>query len=141
MLKIRYRELKGYKYELMEKYFHDTGIIPPAPILTEYIYLGLNGELAIRERYAWDGASGPTFDTKSSQRASLVHDSLYQLLSLGLLGQEHRQRADELLRDIAIADGMWRWRAWAWYYAVRAVASKYALPDGQTGENPVLEAP
>lgn len=141
MKKITYRALSGYKYELLKPYSHQTGILPVADIITQYVSLLRDGTLIISERYAWDGPSGPTFDTTNSLRASLVHDALYQLLSLGLIGQEHRQRADELLRDIAIEDGMWKARAWTWYYAVRWAAAGAAAPDGKAGENPALEAP
>lgn len=148
MKKITYRALSGYKYELLKPYSHQTGILPVADIITQYVSLLRDGTLIISERYAWDGPSGPTFDTKNSLRASLVHDALYQLLSLGLIGQEHRQRADELLRDVIIEDSqtsrlrlIWKARAWTWYYAVRWAAARAAAPDGKAGENPTLEAP
>ena len=40
--------------------------------------------LLIKDGYAWDGASGPTIDTKNTQTASLVHDGLWQLIAAGL---------------------------------------------------------
>lgn len=137
---IRYRKLSGYKYELLETYFQDTGIRPAEYIVTRFIYLDPSGTLAIKGGYAWDGPSGPTIDTRNSLRASLVHDALYQLMREGFLGQEHRQRADEILRDTAAEDGMPKWRSSLWYYAVRLAAGRNAARSERV-ENPELVAP
>jgi len=75
--------------------------------------------LTIHEGYAWDGASGPTIDTKSFMRGSLVHDALYQLISTKKLGKEHRRDADKVLYRICREDGMSWFRAKYVYYAVR----------------------
>jgi hypothetical protein len=88
--------------------------------------------------YAWDGASGPTIDTRSVIRASLVHDALYQLMRLGVLDRGWRATADADLARIMIEDGAWRIRAAAWRVAVSALA------EGATRgsrEPPVLIAP
>lgn len=66
---IRYRS--GYKYQLAEGCTVRTGIFPPEEIVTEFISLNTLGVLSIRRGYAWDGASGPTIDTKSSMWGSL----------------------------------------------------------------------
>ena len=141
MKRITYRQLSKYKYELLESYFHDVGICPAEDIFTRYVSLLETGVLAISERYAWDGPSGPTVDTKSSLRASLVHDALYQLMDMGLLPWSYRERADCLLRDIAIEDGMWRIRAWTWYHSVRLAGKIWSQNNGEPGEDPVLTAP
>lgn len=138
---ITYRELKSYKYELLELYWHNVGIQVPVDIITRYVSLLADGTLVISERYAWDGPSGPTVDTKNSLRASLVHDALYQLMDMGLLPWSHQGRADCLLRDIAIEDGMWRIRAWTWYCGVRLAGKFWSQNNGEPGEDPVLTAP
>jgi len=75
-----------------------------------------SGGLTIEKGYAWDGPSGPTINTPSVMRGSLVHDCLYQLLRETDFGapESHDQRrklADEILNRICIEDGMWKWRA------------------------------
>jgi len=141
MKRITYRQLSKYKYELLESYFHDVGIHPDKDIFTRYVSLLETGVLVISERYAWDGPSGPTVDTKSSLRASLVHDALYQLMDMGFLPWTYQERADCLLRDIAIEDGMWRVRAWTWYYGVRIAGKVWSKNNGEPGEDPILTAP
>jgi len=117
---IVYRSLHGWKYELLAPYglelpevFHDPG---------RYIadqYLRLTGTtLTAKTRYAWDGPSGPTFDTPSTMRASLVHDALYQMMRLGWLPASLKGATDQLFYDHLREDGMGKVRAWCWYKAV-----------------------
>jgi hypothetical protein len=120
---------KGYKYQLVENYRHSVPIMPQFDINTEYLELTFTGGLFIAKGYAWDGASGPTFDTLSFIRGSLVHDALYQLMRLGLLEQYWREEADKLLRDMCREDGMGRVRAWYVYRAVRQFGGDAASPE------------
>ena len=113
----------GYKYQLAEDYSIQT-VITGYEINLPLIALHMDGLLTIKKGYAWDGASGPTIDTKSSMRGALVHDALYQLMRADLIGQHNRKYADAYLRDLCIQDKMFKWRAWLWYYAVR----KFAMP-------------
>jgi len=113
---------KGYKYQLAQDYRIRTEITLGAPISFDYLYLSMSGWLRIRAGYAWDGASGPTFDTKNSMRGSLVHDALYQLIRNGLLpGKGCQQAADDLLFEICREDGMSWLRAILWWKAVQGV--------------------
>jgi hypothetical protein len=75
--------------------------------------------LIIRRGYAWDGASGPTWDTLEAKRASLVHDVLYQMISEGQLPLPAREQADQLFLDLLKEDGMSKIRRtlWWWQYA------------------------
>ncbi len=131
---IRYR--KGFKYQLYESYVIETKL--KISIRTQFVKLYANGDLHILGGYAWDGASGPTKDTKNSMRASLVHDALYQLIRMGELDIEHRVYIDKLFRDICREDGMSKFRSWLWYKSVKR-AGKYFCKPGKT--KPVLEAP
>ena len=36
--------------------------------------------ICVKPGYAWDGASGPTIDTKNTVAASMIHDILYQFM-------------------------------------------------------------
>ena len=130
MPKIGYRKLKRYKYQLMEDYTMSVDIKPENDILvTDFITLTVAGELTIKKYYAWDGPSGPTIDTKSFMRASLVHDVLYQLMREECLDQTYRSYADKLLRKICLEDGMWRFRALYLYYGLRLFAKRAAKPS------------
>lgn len=128
--KICFRNLRHYKYQLVEAYEHPTEIRPESVVRTvgDFVVLTTDGRLQTKKGYAWDGPSGPTIDTKNFMRGSLVHDALYQLMREGLLSQEHRETADRLLREICLEDGMSRIRAWWVYRAVRSFAAAAAAP-------------
>jgi len=106
---MKYRKLKGWKYELLEEM--QVRVEIPRTARSAYIALS-DGYLIVKERYAWDGPSGPTFDTPTNMRASLFHDALCQLIGEGLLEKKYRKYADELLRvhmledQILYADGL-----------------------------------
>lgn len=115
---MRYRLLGNYKYQNID----------PVKVQTEikgfvsgnnYVHLSISGILTIEKGYAWDGPSGPTIDTKTFMRGSLVHDGLYQLMREGDIPKSYRDYADKLLRDICIEDGMNRFRAWYVYISLK----------------------
>jgi len=119
---MRYRKLEGYKYDLWDRFQYPVDVQPLndnyAANWNHYISI-LDGVLFLEVGYAWDGPSGPTIDTPSFMRGSLVHDALYQLMRDGALDREHRKHADGLLRKICLEDGMNKFRAWYVYRAVR----------------------
>ena len=126
MPSIRFK--KGYKYQLtLNANFH-IPIHPPQAIETDFICLTPKGELTICLGYSWDGASGPTYDDRHNMRGSLVHDALYQLMRMGLLVQEYRAVADHIMYTKLLEDGMIKFRAKYYYWAVRRFAAKYADP-------------
>jgi hypothetical protein len=127
---IRYAD--GYKYQLRAAY---AVLLPEladparAAIVTDWIELDPDGTMRFRPGYAWDGASGPTLDTRDTMRGSLVHDGGYQLMRLGLLDHtKHRAPFDRAFHRICLEDGMWGPRAWAWYHMVRIFADPAADP-------------
>jgi hypothetical protein len=116
----------------MDDYVIQIDIKPERAIDYKFISLSSAGLLTIRKAYAWDGASGPSTDTKKNMRGSLVHDVLYQLMRLSALDhQVHRQRADELLREICLADGMSSFLAWCVYQAVHRFGERSARPSNE----------
>ena len=135
---IYYKE--GYKYQLAKTYTIQVGIAPIAGDSYSIMHLSLTrtGMLLIEKGYAWDGASGPTFDTCTSMRGSLVHDALYQLIRIGAVDENERRRVDEIFMKICIEDGMWAWRAKLWFHGVRLFAAYAARKDN---EPKVLTAP
>lgn len=100
---MKYRSLKHWKYELLDGAECEVDIPLWETVSNDYITL-VGGILVIEPRYAWDGPSGPTFDTKTNIRASLFHDALCQLIAEGLLDKMYRKYADELLRTHMLED-------------------------------------
>ncbi len=134
--KVKY--IKGYKYQTVNDYTLFTGITPPKSLVFKWAILSDNGYLTIIHDYAWNGASGPTIDTENSIRASLVHDVLYQMIRLGFLDAKWKDRADELLYELCVEDGMFRVRAAIWKQAVKLFGVSSTLKDS---EPEVLETP
>lgn len=115
-MKIKY--VDGFKYQLAQDYLISTPIVGTV-IVDDYFTLNMNGDLVIHRGYAWDGASGPTFDTASSMRASLVHDVFCQVMRDKRLSYEKWQnKVNDLFEKMCIEDGMWAWRAKLWHAAV-----------------------
>lgn len=129
MAKITYRNLRSYKYQLMDDYTTQIDIKPEHDLDLRFLSLSKDGVLVIRKAYAWDGPSGPTIDTSDFMRGSLVHDALYQLMRLSFLeDKKYRKRADEILREICLEDGMSAFRAWYVYQAVQIFGASSAAP-------------
>jgi hypothetical protein len=124
---ITYKKRRRYKYVLVEDYRHQTGLRPGAPVdIAPVLHLAADGLLTIQKGYAWDGPSGPTWDTRNFMRASLVHDALYQLMREERLPRMYRDTADQLLRQICLEDGMCSICAWWVYHAVRLFGASSA---------------
>jgi len=110
--------IKGMKYQLYQDYSAQL------PITGEFIEdrwftLDPSGTLTVRAGYAWDGASGPTYDSKSSMRPSLVHDVLCQCMRDGRLSYVVWQDAVNALFHLhCLEDGMLPLRAKLWHAAV-----------------------
>ena len=109
----------GYKYQFTRDYSCYTGILLARDIVRDFYTLTADGWCHIKKGYAWDGASGPTWDTKSSMRGSAIHDCYCQAAKDGLIDYAavapHYHR---VFRDICVEDGMWGWRADLWKAAV-----------------------
>ena len=114
--KIQYRS--GYKYSLWNTYQVRIGIVG-FTVTHRLFTLTPDGWLTVFADYPWDGPSGPTIDTPSFMRGSLVHDVLYEMLRLGLLPHDPCFHLANLeLKKICLEDGMCHWRA---NYVLKAV--------------------
>lgn len=135
--RIRYRS--GYKYQLVEDYSVQLEHIRTLnPIDSGYISLESSGLLNIKSGYAWDGPSGPTVDSNSFMRGSLIHDALYQLIRDGLLRRDVREDADKELVLACEKDGMsWIRRKYV-YLSLRGFGRSASMPSG---ERPLMVAP
>lgn len=126
---IKYKKRRRYKYNLHQDYEYKADIEIAEPSDLGFIKISKEGMLFIKSRYAWDGPSGPTFDTKNFMRGSLVHDALYQLIREKKINQDQRKRADEILREICLEDGMSKIRAWWVFWGVYLFGNAAAKPD------------
>ena len=127
---IRYRG--DYKYQLASEYRIKIKILPAENIVTEFIDLATDGELKIKNGYAWDGPSGPVIDTKENLRASLIHDALYQLMRLDKLkSRTYRKTADRIFRNICKKDGVPSITANIYYRALRRFGKPAASPENK----------
>ena len=138
--RIRYRS--GYKYQLVNDYrVQLIHIRPDSDIVTEFLELDRTGLLLIKHGYAWDGPSGPTFDTKNFMRGSLVHDALAQLVRDGYLDKDKFfTLMNKELKDICIEDGMSCIRA-AWVFAAVEYCGDSWCKPGSDGGKRLITAP
>ena len=126
---ILYKKRRTYKYNLHSDLEYETGITVENPKDLKWLEITATGRLIIRKGYSWDGPSGPSIDTKDFMQGSLIHDALYQLIREGVLPQSVRIRADEILKEVCLKDGMSKLRAWYVYQAVRSFGASAAATD------------
>ena len=125
---------RGYKYQVARPYHIKIAVIPFFPVNLAFVKLDMEGNLDILPGYAWDGASGPTWDTLNSIPGSLVHDVGYQLIRLGLIDKGHKEYFDQLLYDICVDDGMFAFRASYWRWAVLTFGEAATMPSSEPKE-------
>ena len=115
-----------FKYQLAEDEWAYVNICPEIDVITDFIELKETGWLRIKKGYAWDGASGPTWDDRTNLTPSLVHDALAQLIRNKKLPFRLVDRTNKLLGEMCISRGMWRIRAWAWVKALSLTHGRFA---------------
>lgn len=136
-MKIRYVE--GMKYWLPEDVPPFKTPILGVSIVDRFFRLDPDGTLYIFAGFAWNGASGPTFDTPSSMGPSATHDIFCICMRDGRLDYSRWQdTVNEFFRQQCLEDGMWEWRAGLWY---RGVEFGDAGNPKQGPDRQVLEAP
>ena len=118
----------GYKYQTTETIILQTRIIPDEPIISKWLYLDLFGKLTIMEGYAWDGASGPTWDTDNSIIPSLYHDAMAQLLRQELINQEWLPFVNAEFDDMLKERGMSWLRRRIWRRGLWLTGGSFANP-------------
>ena len=127
-------EISGEKYKGLGIVCVAGGGFEHSDIIVRPVVIGSDDpELVIKPGFGWDGASGPTWDTKSSMLASCVHDAMYMWLrndprfyyetGSGRYKtsewENWRMYADAMLYQLCLGGGMWKWRARMWYEGVR----------------------
>ena len=128
-MKIVYRDLPKWKYQLLEDW-HTRTDMTGFDITKDLFSLGEYGLLIVCRGYCWDGPSGPTIDTKSFMRGSLAHDVFYQMMREKLLPMSVRKTADKVLVKLCREDGMsWVRRKYV-YRSLRMFARGAAKTKG-----------
>lgn len=136
MTQIKY--CAGFKYQLAENYSVATPITGYS-IKNSYFQIDPDGRVTVFAGYAWDGASGPTFDTKNSMRASLIHDVFCQCMRDQKISYVLWQDLiNDVFRNMCIEDGMSSFRAWFWHFGVNLGD---AGNPGQGPDRKILVAP
>lgn len=121
---MKYEKIK-YKYLTKDEWSWHNDDLLGLDINTGYVTIK-DGLLTVAVKYAWDGPSGPTIDTKAFIYGSLFHDALYQMMREGYLNRLiYREVADTILHDACVVEGMSKFRAWYVYKIVRACGEKH----------------
>ena len=136
---IKYKS--GYKYILAETYACKISIIGYFA-KTDFIVLDANGNLVIKQNYAWDGAT-MFLDLKPIIRPSLIHDALCQFIRSGLLSKNllvtiHKIFKEEIEKDIKSLPDSWK------YYGLPTLVYNGLLLSGKFGQgfdNKIKTAP
>lgn len=120
-------DLKEFHTAKEYKIPKSTALMEKNFILHKNSLLIENGILLIDKGFTWDGATC-AIDTKAFVKASLVHDALYRLMTLGHIENNHHNRlfADLLMKEINLKYGMAKIRAWYSYLIVRWFGNKAA---------------
>jgi len=113
---IQYKD--GYEYQLVQGATFAVPELTGHTALNDYVSLS-DGVLTIGRGYAFDGPSGPTWDSKAGMQAALCHDALYQMIREGLIPRILKDLADRIFYRICLDDGMGKIRAWYWYQGVK----------------------
>jgi len=124
---MKYQRIKQYKYKLNEAESAQTRINDIA-FEHELFELHKSGELVIFKGYLWDGVSGPTWDSNNTMLGGLIHDALYQAIRLELIPSFYKEHIDLLFKDILLDQGMFKFRAWYYYKAVKYLGNNSCIP-------------
>ena len=92
---MRYRKRRKWKYLTEDLEQFDVGSFSFPNVKFGPLEIK-DGVLIIQPKYAWDGASGPTLDTKNTMTPSLVHDAFYQLIREEVLPRKYKENADRI---------------------------------------------
>ena len=118
---------KGYKYQLAEDELFQTEFYPRKAIDTVRIKLDTDGRLLVKEGYAWDGRSG-WLNFKTTLRASLVHDALYQLMRMEELDHNDWRKADKEYSRVMKQDGAFKFNIKKDMLGLKLAGGKHAHP-------------
>jgi len=110
---------KGLKYQIVGEPYIAKTLISGFEVAIPWIKLERDGTLTLFPGYAWDGSSGPTWDSSKDKQASAEHDAFYKLIRLGHLPHSLKSDIDKRYRDKCIEDGIFPIQANIRYWALR----------------------
>lgn len=127
---MKYR--KGYKIQLAEDsmFILSDKFRGLKPIHTKFITL-VDCVLVVKEGYASDLASGPTWDTENTKVPAVGHDALYELSRLGLIPFELWPEMDEMLIQWLDERDTAKFRQWYWEKGLKWAKGKHAHPKNK----------
>ena len=114
-----FRLIKNGKWGKLKSSYSYKTRIEGLQLVSPYIILWLDGTLLVKENFEWNFGSGPAVDTPAMVAASCIHDALYTLMDLGLLGPEHQRDSDKTFKDILKHGGTAIFRRYYCYVMVR----------------------
>lgn len=134
MIKLKYTDISGWKYRLDERVAVRIDVRKPFSSfkIDDYSYI-YDDQMVLLQGYMWDGPSGPTIDTPGWMLPSAVHDAFYRILKtkktediarlevleLSVTRTQLRKYADDLMYDMLVENGVWKFRAQYSWAAVR----------------------
>jgi len=121
----------GYKYQLQQPYWIQTPLRPETYISNGWVSLDTDGKMFFMPGYAYDGVTGGP-DTPQGMAGSLVHDGGYQLMRAGLLPKSAKIILDKYMETIMSYDGMPKWLAKIFYWAVAKFGRRYTTKPTKT---------
>lgn len=124
---------KGKKYQLTRDMVLKTEV-KGYHVKTDYAELFEDGTLHIFRKWAWDGASGPTINDKTTMRGTGGHDVFYKFLRHELLPPETKPLIDLTLQKYLKKDGSRAERAWLWFAGLTIWGDKAADPNNKNKE-------
>lgn len=104
--KIKYKE--GFRFYLADDFFIPIEGLPDVSILETYKISISNGVLKVSRGYMWDGL----WKNKKMIRGFLVHEVLLRLIRLGYLDYSWRTKANTILYELLVEDGVFKPVAW-----------------------------
>ena len=113
------------KYQLLQDYKIQTNLRLSQEARIPYISLSTSGMLTVHKGFIWNGASGPTWDSKCSMRASCGHDAVFELIRLGIISVGAVTLTNVQFIKECVEDGMSRVRANLWYLFLRKFSYLY----------------
>ena len=120
---MKYTKVK-YKYQLLESFTKKLNY--PFPDVESDFFTIKDNIIYIKKFYSWDGASGPTIDSKTSMIAGLVHDCLYQSINTNLMDPSYKATADKEFLSILLENHMNKFRAYSWYFFLGLFGKVYS---------------
>tara|TARA_Y100000034_G_scaffold124075_1_gene171748 strand:- start:538 stop:972 length:435 start_codon:yes stop_codon:yes gene_type:complete len=136
---------EGYKNQVIEGFIIQTPITPIETIVTPLITLRHDGRLTIKDFYAWDGASGPTFDKEIDLKLfkikltdttvpTCVHDAFAQLMRTEMLDRKWLPYVNEFFDYQLKKRGMTWLRRRIWRRGLWLTDGSFADPENAKKE-------